>query len=758
MVTLIAPTSETLGFAVKAVSVGLGNHVAVDTGGVDIEHQDGTVSSGSVLLSTSGDYEEFVFDQDGQVYWRKQSVTDAAITLGGDLTGTPEAAHVRALTDAEGNSFPITAELLEGQYLKVEGGEIIGAVPTSDTGSLAHETIAALQFTDTGDYTSLNLGQLFWLGGSKFGSAGPKVNAQVSMNGGNTWAELSFDETPLDAIRGMAANDQVLVCVGTVGQIEVSAIDPDSFIDPGTVFTDVTAAASYEDDFFSIVWTGTAFLALGAGNQVQRLSADGLTVLSVLSAFPSGGPADPGSFQFYLIASSGGTTVIAGNGSGGADNIQIWFTQDDGDTWTYGGGNSESVVAYIGAGRLNSGAHGFVLTGDTTFLVATNADLTDWTDRFGSATNLEDGAVLFQDGVVMVSDFDAMEVSHNLTDWYAMAASSLFSNLHTECGFTLLLDGDQHLQRSLPTVPSLGAGGGGSAITTPETTVNGNLVQWSGTDGSALADSGTSISDLVATTTTITAGTGLTGGGDLSADRSLAVIFGSSSTTACAGNDARLGDDRRAVSLKSATTTVVVSSAAAPSAGQAIVATSSTAAIWADVGDVQSTRTITAGTGLTGGGDLSADRSFAVAYGTSSSTATVGNDTRVVNAVQTSRTISTGTGLTGGGDLSANRTLSVDTSVIEVVQTVVTISTNTTAVVDRIYLVDSTSGTITVTLPAAVSSSGKKLVVKRKTGSNSVVIDGNASETIDGATTLTLTIVFEWAKLVCDGSAWFQIA
>jgi hypothetical protein len=50
--------------------------------------------------------------------------------------------------------------------------------------------------------------------------------------------------------------------------------------------------------------------------------------------------------------------------------------------------------------------------------------------------------------------------------------------------------------------------------------------------------------DLVSQTRTITAGTGLSGGGDLSADRTLSVAFGSTSTTACVGNDARLSDAR----------------------------------------------------------------------------------------------------------------------------------------------------------------------------------------------------------------------
>lgn len=43
---------------------------------------------------------------------------------------------------------------------------------------------------------------------------------------------------------------------------------------------------------------------------------------------------------------------------------------------------------------------------------------------------------------------------------------------------------------------------------------------------------------------TITAGTGLTGGGNLSADRTLTVSFGATAATACIGNDARLSDAR----------------------------------------------------------------------------------------------------------------------------------------------------------------------------------------------------------------------
>lgn len=45
-------------------------------------------------------------------------------------------------------------------------------------------------------------------------------------------------------------------------------------------------------------------------------------------------------------------------------------------------------------------------------------------------------------------------------------------------------------------------------------------------------------------TTTVLAGTGLTGGGDLSANRTFAVSYGSTAGTACQGNDSRLSDAR----------------------------------------------------------------------------------------------------------------------------------------------------------------------------------------------------------------------
>jgi len=54
----------------------------------------------------------------------------------------------------------------------------------------------------------------------------------------------------------------------------------------------------------------------------------------------------------------------------------------------------------------------------------------------------------------------------------------------------------------------------------------------------------TQVATRAAAATQVIAGTGLTGGGTLAADRTLTVSFGTTSTTVCVGNDSRLSDTR----------------------------------------------------------------------------------------------------------------------------------------------------------------------------------------------------------------------
>lgn len=78
---------------------------------------------------------------------------------------------------------------------------------------------------------------------------------------------------------------------------------------------------------------------------------------------------------------------------------------------------------------------------------------------------------------------------------------------------------------------------------------------------------------------------------------------------------------------------------------------------------------------------------------------------------------------------------------------------------DKLIRSDATSASFTVTLlAAATAGDGFQLAVKKTDSSaNTVTIDGNASETIDGAATLVLSTQYDVAILACDGSNWHVV-
>lgn len=79
----------------------------------------------------------------------------------------------------------------------------------------------------------------------------------------------------------------------------------------------------------------------------------------------------------------------------------------------------------------------------------------------------------------------------------------------------------------------------------------------------------------------------------------------------------------------------------------------------------------------------------------------------------------------------------------------------TATVNDEFIACNAASGAITITLPAVASVPvGKRYVIKKTDNTNNVVIDGNLSETIDGATTKTLDSQYESVVIVSTGSAW----
>ena len=118
-------------------------------------------------------------------------------------------------------------------------------------------------------------------------------------------------------------------------------------------------------------------------------------------------------------------------------------------------------------------------------------------------------------------------------------------------------------------------------------------------------------------TTQVIAGTGLTGGGTLAANRTLAVTYGTTADTAAQGNDSRITgalQSSQVVQVTGASTTSVMSQKATTDQ----LTTKANTAIQ-----------VIAGTGLTGGGTLAANRTLNVSYGTAAGTAAQGNDSRL---------------------------------------------------------------------------------------------------------------------------------
>ncbi len=88
----------------------------------------------------------------------------------------------------------------------------------------------------------------------------------------------------------------------------------------------------------------------------------------------------------------------------------------------------------------------------------------------------------------------------------------------------------------------------------------------------------------------------------------------------------------------------------------------------------------------------------------------------------------------------------------------VSVTTTATATISKQHLVSGTTSNYTVTLPAASGNTGKFISFRISTSATKLfTIDGNASETIDGALTRIMW-AGESATLYCDGSNWFKIS
>lgn len=75
-----------------------------------------------------------------------------------------------------------------------------------------------------------------------------------------------------------------------------------------------------------------------------------------------------------------------------------------------------------------------------------------------------------------------------------------------------------------------------------------------------------------------------------------------------------------------------------------------------------------------------------------------------------------------------------------------------------VLLFDTSAGNKTFSLPEAANNKDRVFTIKKTTSdANTVTVDANASETIDGALTLVLNNNNEEKTIICDGSNWSVI-
>lgn len=77
---------------------------------------------------------------------------------------------------------------------------------------------------------------------------------------------------------------------------------------------------------------------------------------------------------------------------------------------------------------------------------------------------------------------------------------------------------------------------------------------------------------------------------------------------------------------------------------------------------------------------------------------------------------------------------------------------------DYLVLVDATAGAVTATLPTAASKEGSKVTVKKTDVSvNAVTVEGDGSETIDGAANVSLAAQYDSVTVASDGTEWWIV-
>jgi hypothetical protein len=231
---------------------------------------------------------------------------------------------------------------------------------------------------------------------------------------------------------------------------------------------------------------------------------------------------------------------------------------------------------------------------------------------------------------------------------------------------------------------------------------------------------------VVAAATTVTAGTGLTGGGDLSANRTFTLDFatsGASSTTkAVRADDSRLSDSRTPIAHTHALADIQQGGA---TSGQVLEWSGS---VWAPAtlsgGGGGTVTSVTAGDGLLGG-TITGTGTIDCNFGTAGNTICEGDDSRLSDArTPTAHTHGITDSYVGEIAAAANQTYTID-RYVAVGRTITDIR------------IQSTSGTCFATVKNGANTVGTVSVSSTSGGSSSLMTNTTVSQ--NGAITLEIS-------------------
>lgn len=88
------------------------------------------------------------------------------------------------------------------------------------------------------------------------------------------------------------------------------------------------------------------------------------------------------------------------------------------------------------------------------------------------------------------------------------------------------------------------------------------------------------------------------------------------------------------------------------------------------------------------------------------------------------------------------------------------ISTSSALTLDHVHtlvVVDTTGGSVTLTLPTALSAEGHRLDIKKIASAHTLTVDASGAETIDGAATLSWTTLHQSYGVISDGTQWWVV-